>query len=370
MSIVVEREHSVLVTSFARLVDDEKELAWAEPFVKKNPSHAWLVAAFVEADRANRNGQFVSLEDLQGHHHTIANNPTNVNHDPRRVVGFWKASELLYPTQQAAAKCPTCGVDMKDGKCPQCGYEQAADDGQQHPIVETLACLWKDYFPSEYAAIRAAHVSGMLATSMEAVPEALRCAGPDGCGQEFSYVGNSTKGAYCAHLEERASWRQLVRPHYVGGATIIPPAMPGWKDAQARSLADANRSATGLDLETLAAEAAKVRPDVDMSKVEAALQATLNSLAAQHMAPSSPKAMHALAEVIWAKKFTAEQRRKMAKTGAALPSGAYPIDDAESLMDAIRLLPNGKADPAVIKSHIIKRAKALGLTKMLPEAWR
>jgi hypothetical protein len=66
--------------------------------------------------------------------------------------------------------------------------------------------------------------------------------------------------------------------------------------------------------------------------------------------------------------FTAAQRRRDAKTGAAMPDGSFPITDSASLHDAIHLVGNGK-DPAAAKRHIISRARALGLTGQLPEDW-
>ena len=71
-------------------------------------------------------------------------------------------------------------------------------------------------------------------------------------------------------------------------------------------------------------------------------------------------------------KFTAEQRRKLASTGSALPGGRYPIRNAQDLSNAIHALgraKGGASGRAVVKRFIIRRAKALGLTKSLPEDW-
>lgn len=82
--------------------------------------------------------------------------------------------------------------------------------------------------------------------------------------------------------------------------------------------------------------------------------------------------MFALNEKQWAawnRTFTAEQRKKLAKSGAAMKDGSFPIATEEDLKNAIRAV--GRAsNPAGAKRHIIKRAKALGLTKLLPDAWR
>ena len=66
--------------------------------------------------------------------------------------------------------------------------------------------------------------------------------------------------------------------------------------------------------------------------------------------------------------FSDTSREKMAGRGVAMPDGSYPIPDKDALRRAIASY--GRAsDPAAVKRHIIKRAKALGATDMLPEDW-
>jgi HK97 family phage prohead protease len=67
--------------------------------------------------------------------------------------------------------------------------------------------------------------------------------------------------------------------------------------------------------------------------------------------------------------YSQGERDKMAKSGEALPDGSYPIANATDLASAIKLVGNGKASNATVKAHIIKRAKALGLTAKLPDGW-
>lgn len=69
------------------------------------------------------------------------------------------------------------------------------------------------------------------------------------------------------------------------------------------------------------------------------------------------------------KDYDTETRRKMAKSGAAMDDGSYPIADADDLSDAIHAIGRGKGSHAAIKAYIIKRARALGKTSMLPEDW-
>lgn len=73
-------------------------------------------------------------------------------------------------------------------------------------------------------------------------------------------------------------------------------------------------------------------------------------------------------DVLGARDFNTKQRDKMAKTGAALPGGGFPIANAQDLRNAIQAIGRAK-DPAAARAHIIQRARALGLTKLLPEGW-
>lgn len=71
------------------------------------------------------------------------------------------------------------------------------------------------------------------------------------------------------------------------------------------------------------------------------------------------------------KEFSTERRKQLAKKGFALPDGSYPIENIQDLKNAIRAFgraPEGKR--AQVKRHIIKRAKALGATNLLPDDWK
>lgn len=70
-----------------------------------------------------------------------------------------------------------------------------------------------------------------------------------------------------------------------------------------------------------------------------------------------------------ARKFSADQRKKMADKGTAKGDGSFPISNAEDLANAIRLAGNAK-DPAAARRHIIRRAKALGLYDRIPDSWK
>lgn len=70
-----------------------------------------------------------------------------------------------------------------------------------------------------------------------------------------------------------------------------------------------------------------------------------------------------------ADKYSAEDRRRMAANGHAMPDGSYPIEDGEDLDNAIHAVGRGGSDHDAIRRHIIKRANALGLSSRIPDNW-
>lgn len=70
---------------------------------------------------------------------------------------------------------------------------------------------------------------------------------------------------------------------------------------------------------------------------------------------------------IEARDFSQQQRKKLAKTGAALPGGGFPIVNKHDLKNAERAI--GRAgDPGAAKAHIRDRAKALHVS--LNSKWK
>lgn len=74
--------------------------------------------------------------------------------------------------------------------------------------------------------------------------------------------------------------------------------------------------------------------------------------------------------------YSSQKRRDLKAQGKALPNPAdpsrprFPIANAQDLKNAIRLAGHAKGDPAKVRAFIRRRARALGLTSMLPEDWR
>lgn len=68
------------------------------------------------------------------------------------------------------------------------------------------------------------------------------------------------------------------------------------------------------------------------------------------------------------KMFSPEEREELAKKGQAMKDGSYPIRNKADLKNAIQAYGRAK-NKAATKKHIIKRAKALGETELIPEEW-
>jgi hypothetical protein len=68
-------------------------------------------------------------------------------------------------------------------------------------------------------------------------------------------------------------------------------------------------------------------------------------------------------------KYSASDRRDMAKSGEAMRDGSYPIRDGEDLDNAIDAVGRGGGSHDAIRAHIVKRANALGLSEKIPDNW-
>jgi len=63
-----------------------------------------------------------------------------------------------------------------------------------------------------------------------------------------------------------------------------------------------------------------------------------------------------------------EERERLATRGQALPDGSFPIATIADLRNAIKAYGRAK-NKAAARRHIIKRARALGATNLLPDMW-
>lgn len=69
-----------------------------------------------------------------------------------------------------------------------------------------------------------------------------------------------------------------------------------------------------------------------------------------------------------AESLSADARKEAADKGEAMPDGSFPIRNKQELAKAILALGRAK-NPQAVKAHIIKRARALNATDLLPDSW-
>jgi hypothetical protein len=73
-------------------------------------------------------------------------------------------------------------------------------------------------------------------------------------------------------------------------------------------------------------------------------------------------------ETLEKREVSDKERERLAEEGHAMADGSYPIANVEDLKNAIQAYGRAK-DPEAVKRHIIRRAKELGHTDLLPADW-
>lgn len=244
--MIIEGKSRFISIGSATFVEEDREVAWAQPHITRQSDIRWLLTNFVEAENPNSNGHIVETAALKKAMKTIPNKPMNINHIPGRRVGVWTAAEMVYPL----------------------GGEEAQES--QYPIVEALGAFWQYYEPEILPSIEMAHREGQLFSSMECVPDSITCKGKGeyaGCGETFAYDGR-VSDSYCEHLNESCSRKTLHNPHYTAGALIIPPVRPGWKNADVKEISMLLSEQDDESLERLYGEVADLAPQVKPLDIE------------------------------------------------------------------------------------------------------
>jgi len=100
----------------------------------------------------------------------------------------------------------------------------------------------------------------------------------------------------------------------------------------------------------------------------------MNSLTSKDISDNKEKSLWSGAfsdtSLIFMKKdYSSEERRRMASRGQAMPDGSFPIANREDLRNAIQSVGRASNYEAA-RRHIIRRARSLGVTDMLPEDWK
>lgn len=212
-SVVVRGKDAYYLGSRAYLIDEDRDTAseWALNHITPNPAIKWVLGRYAEADQPNNNNQMWALEDLRMAQPSIQHAPMNMVHQPRNIVGAFVATEMMYPTQDAAS-------------------------GPANPYIEALGAFWRYYFPDVFEVVQRAHDEGSLFFSMECVAETVTFLSPEGASETFPYKG-PVSGTYGDWGKNPENIRQLNKPHFMAGALIIPPLKPGWFGAEIKELA-------------------------------------------------------------------------------------------------------------------------------------
>lgn len=109
--------------------------------------------------------------------------------------------------------------------------------------------------------------------------------------------------------------------------------------------------------------------EADGSRVPAALRTWLKAGLPIFRAMSTEEVDEFITGMMAKREFSAKERQSAAASGAAESDGSFPIKSEADLKNAMRAIGRSK-NPAKTKAHIRARAKALGLTSMLSDAFK
>jgi hypothetical protein len=123
------------------------------------------------------------------------------------------------------------------------------------------------------------------------------------------------------------------------------------------------------------AEPERTEEKVTMTGSPAAIAKLIHDAAQKPPAPELDEVAKALAEyeAVIKAKYSAEDKRKMLAAGTAIKNDngdpSYPIGDKDDLSKAISAVGRGGTDHDRIRAYVIRRAKALGASSMIPDNW-
>jgi hypothetical protein len=180
-----------------------------EKALSPNEHMLWLQGRFVGAEKANRNGAFWSTADLELGEATVKYGPLNWLHDAKHIIGTIADTRLRV-------------------------HEEASDQPLEQPYIEAASVIWSWIYRDEASVVEMASDSGRLWYSMECISKNVECVGEGGCGTTVPYMEYVTGEKACEHMKERSATRRFADPTFLGGAVIMPPARPGWAEADAQ----------------------------------------------------------------------------------------------------------------------------------------
>jgi hypothetical protein len=124
-------------------------------------------------------------------------------------------------------------------------------------------------------------------------------------------------------------------------------------------------------------ETLEAKNNAELAAKAAQAQARVEAVKAQRAAELSTKAEELANRIRATEEYESfgylsrRTREKLAQEGKALPDGSYPIRNVEDLKNAIQGYGRSKPSKrASVRRHIMKRARALGKSEMVPEEWK
>lgn len=242
-AFVTESEGKLILTAPGR---PEAEVA---DYDSANPNFVYLQGSYVGGEVPNKNGALWQTADLEVGEPTIRHGPLNWLHEERKVIGAITEASLVKPDPATMTV-----AEMADGR--------------GHPYIAATSVMWRFLWPDEAKVMEHAGEQNRLWYSMECISRAVECV-DYGCGQ-FGYMEVARKSAtVCSHIRERSGTRRFVDPIFLGGAVIVPPARPGWGEANAGLMQRASSEAE-------AAYEQAGRPDIPASEWEALMALVLS----------------------------------------------------------------------------------------------
>lgn len=200
-AFVVEGSNQKLYVT-GRVTDLRESAAGFRPFTR-------VSGRYVGAEKANGNGAFWSVGDLEFGQPSVVGGPANLLHNENQIVGCITNAKLV------------------------------TDSAQFGPHLQTDTTLWKYLFPNIISQIERESAANNLWYSMECISEKVNCV--DGCGESFDY-GNfmKNKASACEHLA-KGGVRRLENPTFLGVGLIFGGVKPGWDNANAEVMREAAR---------------------------------------------------------------------------------------------------------------------------------
>lgn len=244
-SFIVPGKNSIFMGAQAFILDESKEVAsdnWIRDHVVPNEALKWISGRFVEADNPNDNRQMWTHADLRMAEPTIKYAPMNVLHQPSNIVGSFVATKMMYPVDETA-------------------------ELGGNPYIEALGAFWRAYFPDTFNLVERAHNDGSLFFSMECIGESVtfidRASGQE---ETFPFMG-SIHESYGEWNNNKEAIRQINKPHFLGGALILPPTKPGWSNADVTAIAKYVENHVE-DAERVYQEIASASPQLSAKQIE------------------------------------------------------------------------------------------------------